>query len=476
MRSDRGARQFVGAGEIAGRQLCGRCARCHQPVLRPVMGSPTVLDRRLGIDDRLPDVAGEEVGEHEPAHSPRDDPFVSARLGRGDTSLEVGGRLDRFECAEEPEADRELRFGDQYGIPRSFGDPARGTRCFGRAVEVAGSHRDLREQLPRTGLDLGAALECRFDEADPYEICQIAELVEVGTDVAGQRQPGPGSEDETSAPRVVVAGCLSERHECLAVTKGRRGVVVAEMSLRRGEMEFDPIARRLGGAIAEPAALVPRIRHLTGDVQRGECEFGIAGGLRPRSHRGRLIGGDPGVVEDLIGRCPWSSAPKVVCDLERSKVVWTFDTFRHALGDVQVQLSPRPDRAGAGEHRADERLLELQSAVRSFQKQSGDLQGIEALIHLRDAESSDMSKVLGIELVPHERGDEEKVAISLRQRLELREYHLGEPGGVDVHVTDRDDFAVVQFERARPLEMLDQHADPKWISVGGLEDFLEKAA
>ena len=33
------------------------------------------------------------------------------------------------------------------------------------------------------------------------------------------------------------------------------------------------------------------------------------------------------------------------------------------------------------------------------------------------------------------------------ERVELREYHVAEPGGADVHLTDRDDFAVVQFER-----------------------------
>ena len=55
----------------------------------------------------------------------------------------------------------------------------------------------------------------------------------------------------------MVAGCLGERNERLAVTKGRLCVVVAEVSLRRREMELDPIARRFGSAIAE-AALVPQ--------------------------------------------------------------------------------------------------------------------------------------------------------------------------------------------------------------------------
>ena len=91
-----------------------------------------------------------------------------------------------------------------------------------------------------------------------------------------------GSEDETSAPHVVVAGCLGERNETLAVTKGRLCVVVAEVRLRRQEMELDPFARRFGGAIAE-AAPVSRVRHLTDDVQRGECELGVASCLRPRS-------------------------------------------------------------------------------------------------------------------------------------------------------------------------------------------------
>ena len=85
-----------------------------------------------------------------------------------------------------------------------------------------------------------------------------------------------------------------------------------------------------------------------------------------------------------------------------------------------------------------------------------------------------MSEVLSIEIVTHERGDEEEVAIGVRQRVELREYDVSEPGGADVHLTDRDDFTVVQFERARPLEMLDQRPDPKWISFGGLENILEK--
>ena len=421
------------------------------------MGTAAELQRVGRACSGPGEVAPDRMGQGQATQRPGQDPVVSALVSRPGARLERHDGSLHVERAEVGQPDRERRLGEQYGVVGGLGQVSGPFGGVASSAEIAGGDTDLGVQLPATGPDRGRCAGGRIGE-EPLEV-EVA--LELRGHLRGQCEVAAMAQHEGLTPRIEIADrpCKVDR-ACGVAGSGRR-VVIAEVGQGAGEVQLD--GGLLGG----------RGRRVGGDVER---EIGVPAGFGPGSDLGGDGHGASGVLEQQWSRRLGAGPAEMMGDQEGSSVVGIGRAVEEAIGDVEVEVAPRPTGLTAGQHLANETVTEVVGPVGPLDEEPGQFElgdrGIERLGLITDHVSEIVERLTVTEM----RRNRQYPAGRLAHPVHPLSDHIVEFGGRRRHLAHGDDLAVLDGERTRVAEVVDQVPDEQWVPLGDLEDLGEQPA